>query len=134
MLENSVLGTLSADRKHRILSITAQTGSFGNAPAFAMAAADVLTDQTLSHSAAPLLTPVQIQDNAEFGLLDTTDAGGTQSNRRRLALNAGIGVILGIVAGLALAFLVEYLDTRLRDESDAERLLGVPVLGSIPRK
>ena len=34
---------------------------------------------------------------------------------------------------LALAFLIEYFDDRLRDGAEAERLTGVPVIGSIPR-
>ncbi len=43
---------------------------------------------------------------------------------------AGLGV--GLVAGLGAAFLAEYLDEKIRDAAEVERLTGVPVLGSIP--
>ena len=131
---DDVYTTLSAERKHRILTITAQTGVYGYAPAFANAAGDVLTAMSLQHAPAPALSAVQIQDKVQFGLLDSTNANGIRSSRTRGLINAGVGLALGLVAALALAFLIDYLDTRLRDESEAERLLGVPVLGAIPRK
>jgi capsular polysaccharide biosynthesis protein len=43
-----------------------------------------------------------------------------------------IKLALGIVAGLGLAFLVEYLDTTIRDRQEVERL-GLPVIVTIPR-
>lgn len=39
---------------------------------------------------------------------------------------------LGVIAGLGLAFLVEYLDPTLRGRDDLESL-GLPVVGSVPR-
>jgi capsular polysaccharide biosynthesis protein len=130
---DAVIGTLSADRKHRIMTITARSGNRGNADAIANAAADVLTNQTLNKGTAPSLSAVQIQDDAEFGLLDRSSANLVGSSRARSLIDAGVRLGLGIVAALALAFLIEYFDDRLRDGAEAERLTGVPVLGSIPR-
>jgi capsular polysaccharide biosynthesis protein len=48
---------------------------------------------------------------------------------------AGIIVLralVGLVLGLALAFLVDYLDASVRDRLDLERLGGLPVLAEIP--
>ena len=130
---DAVMGTLSADRKHRVLTITVNSGNPGRADAIANAAGDVLTNQTLNKAAAPSLTQVQIQDEVQFGLLDRSSANLVASSRNRAIIDAAVRLGLGIVAALALAFLIEYFDDRLRDGAEAERLTGVPVLGSIPR-
>jgi len=39
---------------------------------------------------------------------------------------------IGLVTGIALSFLFEYLDTRIKDEESMERVFGLPVLASIP--
>jgi succinoglycan biosynthesis transport protein ExoP len=46
--------------------------------------------------------------------------------------NAIIAVVLGLVLGVALAFLLDYLDRRIKDEKTLEIELGVPVLASVP--
>jgi len=43
------------------------------------------------------------------------------------------GVLLGIFLGVAVAFLLEFLDDRLKSKDDLERLLKIPVIGLIPR-
>ena len=42
-----------------------------------------------------------------------------------------IGLVLGAMLGIGIAFLLEYLDTTVKDEKDVEDLLGLPVLGGI---
>jgi len=51
-------------------------------------------------------------------------------NRVRLAV---MGCVMGIMLGLALVFMVEYLDHSLATVEDVERYLGLTVLGTIPR-
>jgi Mrp family chromosome partitioning ATPase/capsular polysaccharide biosynthesis protein len=46
--------------------------------------------------------------------------------------NAIIALVLGLVLGVALAFLLDYLDRRIKDEKMLETELGVPVLASVP--
>lgn len=46
-------------------------------------------------------------------------------------LNIAIGLVVGLMAGVGLAFLLEYLDNTVKNEQDIERLLELPVLGSI---
>jgi tyrosine-protein kinase Etk/Wzc len=43
-----------------------------------------------------------------------------------------LGVLVGLLLGLAAAFFLEYLDQTIKTPSDIERVLGVPVLGIIP--
>src|SRR5699024_4106237 len=46
-------------------------------------------------------------------------------------LNIAIAILLGAMLGVGLAFLLEYLDTKLRTEEDIEDKLGLPILGVI---
>jgi non-specific protein-tyrosine kinase len=46
--------------------------------------------------------------------------------------NAALGILIGLVFGLGMAFLYEYLDNTIKTSDEAEKLLGVPVLGLIP--
>ncbi|QPC47663.1 YveK family protein [Mangrovibacillus cuniculi] len=46
-------------------------------------------------------------------------------------LNIAIAIVVGLMAGVGLAFLLEYLDNTVKNEHDVERVLGLPVIGSI---
>jgi Mrp family chromosome partitioning ATPase len=46
--------------------------------------------------------------------------------------NAVLGLALGVVLGVGLAFLWEALDTRVRSAEDIARALGLPFLGRLP--
>jgi len=48
-------------------------------------------------------------------------------------LNVAVAGVLGIFAGVFLVFLREFLDTTLKTPQEVEELLGLPVLGQIPR-
>jgi len=48
-------------------------------------------------------------------------------------INIMIALIIGLMVGIGLAFLLEYLDNTIKDEREAERLLGLPVIGSVPK-
>lgn len=47
-------------------------------------------------------------------------------------LNIGLRTGLGFLAGLALVFLLHYLDSTIYDADDVERRLGIRVLGELP--
>ncbi|MDQ0232743.1 YveK family protein [Metabacillus malikii] len=46
-------------------------------------------------------------------------------------MNMAIALVVGLMAGVGLAFLLEYLDNTLKNEQDVENQLGLPVLGAI---
>ena len=50
----------------------------------------------------------------------------------RVMLNLALGVFLGIFGALGLAFFSEYLDDSLENPEQAEKVLQIPVLASIP--
>jgi capsular exopolysaccharide synthesis family protein len=53
--------------------------------------------------------------------------------RPRVQNNLILGLFLGVLGGLALAFLLEQLDTTVKSQADVEEKVGVPFLGILPR-
>ncbi|RHW32121.1 capsular biosynthesis protein [Neobacillus notoginsengisoli] len=49
----------------------------------------------------------------------------------RPLLNIAIALVVGLMAGVGVAFLLEYLDNTVKTEQDIDRILGLPVLGVI---
>ncbi len=70
-------------------------------------------------------TPVEIIEPAE---------PPTRPSSPLVVLNILLSVILGLGAGIVLAYFIEYLDTSVRTVDDVEQYLGLPVLGVIPQK
>ena len=50
----------------------------------------------------------------------------------RKLMNLLMGIILGLLGGVGMAFFAEYLDQTIKSPEDAEEKLGVSVLGMIP--
>ena len=50
----------------------------------------------------------------------------------RKKMNTILGGFIGLLVGLGLSFLLEYLDQSIKDPEEIERYLGLPVLGVIP--
>jgi capsular polysaccharide biosynthesis protein len=48
-------------------------------------------------------------------------------------LNMAIALVVGLMAGVGLAFLLEYLDNTIKTEEDIQNILQMPVLGVIPK-
>ncbi|MER2125816.1 Wzz/FepE/Etk N-terminal domain-containing protein [Solibacillus sp.] len=46
-------------------------------------------------------------------------------------LNVAIGLVLGLMVGVGLAFLLEFLDTTVKTEDDVEQLLNLPIIGLV---
>ncbi|MEM9491063.1 MAG: polysaccharide biosynthesis tyrosine autokinase [Myxococcota bacterium] len=51
----------------------------------------------------------------------------------RMSRNVGIAGVLSLVLALGLAFLLDIMDRTVKSPEDIERLVGAPVLGTIPR-
>ncbi|MCX6922202.1 MAG: polysaccharide biosynthesis tyrosine autokinase [Verrucomicrobia bacterium] len=72
----------------------------------------------------PKTMMVEIVDKATPGLRPV---------RPNKPLNIALGIIIGLVVGVGLAFFIEYLDTSVKTIDDVERSLQCPVLGVIPQ-
>ena len=51
----------------------------------------------------------------------------------KVGQNMAVAVAVGLVLGVGLAFLIEYLDTSVKTMHDIESALGIPVLAIIPK-
>jgi capsular polysaccharide biosynthesis protein len=117
-------GSMGADRKHRILTVHVTWEDQAQLVDIANAAARVLRERS-----------------ADFlGQLGTTDADirlidppvvlpADQSLKEKLDLP--IRLFLALLAGVALAFLLDYLDDTVHDRAEVEAM-GLAVLGEIP--
>lgn len=72
-------------------------------------------------------TPVEIIEAAE-------PSADNRPVSPKLMLNILLSLVLGLAAGVGLAYFIEYLDTSVKTVDDVERHLGLPVLGVIPQK
>jgi succinoglycan biosynthesis transport protein ExoP len=70
-------------------------------------------------------TPVEIIESAE-------PPAENRPVSPKLMLNILLSLVLGVAAGVGLAYFIEYLDTSVKTVDDVERHLGLPVLGVIP--
>ncbi len=70
-------------------------------------------------------TPVELVDPAETPVRPIGP---------RHIFNIIVGLVIGLIGGLGIAFFIEYLDTSVKTVDDVERYLGLPVIGIIPQK
>ncbi|MDP1443094.1 YveK family protein [Priestia megaterium] len=73
------------------------------------------------------IKPIMNVDNVSI----LTKAGAGSLIKPNLLLNMALALAVGLIAGVGLAFLLEYLDTTIKNDKDVEEHLGLPVLGSI---
>jgi len=76
-----------------------------------------------------LETMLALQTSNAFVVRTASTAGQVQPRPVR---DSALGLLLGIVLGLGLAFLREALDTRVRSADDVAQQLGVPLLARVP--
>jgi capsular exopolysaccharide synthesis family protein len=67
---------------------------------------------------------VQVVDKAQVPLFPY---------KPKIPLNAAIGLVAGLVLGLALVFLIESFDDSIKFADEVEKTLAVPLLGVIPK-
>lgn len=74
---------------------------------------------------------LQSSDVSNLTIVETADLPEqpVKPNKKR---NFLLSIVLGLFGGVGLAFFLEYLDQTIRNEEDAERLLGYPVIAVVP--
>ncbi|MBI5878404.1 MAG: hypothetical protein HZB53_12215 [Chloroflexi bacterium] len=120
-----VQGTANTQKQHRILTLSLSGGDRQQVTAIADCAAKVLRENNAKYFAQlnTYRASIQIIDGPNV-------AEATSDLRGRLDLP--IRLALAVVAGIALAFLIDYLDDSVRGARDVEAL-GLSVVGEIPR-
>jgi capsular polysaccharide biosynthesis protein len=119
-------GVIFASREHRIMTVTATWGERDQAQAIAEAVGAAVEDGGADYF--PQLVGVE----ARAVLIDGPGIGQVGRSLKD-KLDLPIRLFVALVAGVALAFLWDYLDDTVRDRTEIEAL-GVPILGEIPQE
>jgi capsular polysaccharide biosynthesis protein len=119
-------GAIFASREHRIMTVTITWGDRAEVQAIAEAVAAELENVRADYF--PQLAGV----GARAVLIDGPGIGEVGPGLRD-RLELPIRLLIALVAGVALAFLWDYLDDSIRGRAEVEAL-GVPLLAEIPRR
>ena len=134
-------GTFSSTRAHSLVTVSATWSSPAGAWAIANAVGEVSTanictylgyvvSKEASCSTTIDATTPAVTARVVSTATDPARVPGISASKQTFFV---ILLLLALVVGIALAFLVEYLDDRIRNKDDAQRLLQLPVYGEVPR-
>lgn len=115
--------TVNNENQSQVINITVEDESPIDAEIIANEVATVFSNNILDIMS---VDNVSILTQAEIG--DDPSPVSPQP-----LVNIAIGVILGALVGLGIAFLRAFIDKRIQTEEDVEKYLDMPVLGTIPR-
>jgi capsular polysaccharide biosynthesis protein len=125
LLGRPVDGALENEKAHKLMQFTVTADDADAAVALGKAVAEVLTDPQSS------FYQLFVTYNPTVTLVDEVRAEAAVP-ASRVALYMLLRVLLALVAGLGLAFLLEYLDDTVRSAREVESVTGLPVLAEIP--
>jgi capsular polysaccharide biosynthesis protein len=121
----AIQGATSAGKLHRILTVQITWGNADELERIANAVVQVMTEH------AGLYFAQFGTDSAVVSVIDPPSIGQVGASLRQ-RLDLPLRLILALLAGVALTFLLDYLDDTVRDRTDLEAL-ALPILGEIPR-
>ena len=113
--------TVSSEQNSQVLNIDVQDENPQTALAIANKVADVFQREIVN---------IMNVDNVTILAVAEADDNIVPVKPQPI-LNIAIGLVIGLMAGIGLAFLLEYLDSTIETEQDVEKYLNIPVLGVI---
>jgi capsular polysaccharide biosynthesis protein len=124
----SVMDATRAKKTHRFIDITITTPTFDEGQQIAGSISRILQDP--AHLAIYLKALTAY--NTQMAIVTPPDTHRANSVVG-LVSEIGLRTVIGLLVGVGLAFLVDYVDPSLRSRQETEALLEMPVLGEIPR-
>jgi capsular polysaccharide biosynthesis protein len=119
--ELNAMITVGSEKDSQVLNITVQNPDAAVATDIANTTAKVFQNEI-----------VKIMSVDNVSILAQAKTKENQSPiKPQKALNIAIALVVGLMAGVGLSFLLEYLDNTIKNEMDVEKVLGLPVLGAI---
>ncbi|MGH8586420.1 MAG: GumC family protein [Gammaproteobacteria bacterium] len=94
---------------------------------------EVDTNRTLYEGLLQRLKEVGVVGGVSLNNLSVIDAAEVGPFKPNVPLNLLLGILLGLLGGIGLAFLFEHLDDTVKLPEDLERLAQLPVLGILPK-
>jgi len=132
---------LSATRVHSLVTINTDWSTPTGAWAIANAIGEVsvanigtylnyeIKNSAIQNSTGNFVPP-QVSARVISAASDSITVAGSSSNKLTLYF---LMLLVALALGIALTFLLDYLDDRIRSKDDVTQLLGIPVCAVIPR-
>ncbi|MGM0804988.1 MAG: YveK family protein [Bacillota bacterium] len=115
--------SVNSEQNSQVFSLTIQDEDPAQAVKLANAISDTFSKEVpsiMKVDNVKILAPAVLKDNPS-------------PIKPKPLLNIAIALVVGLMAGVGIAFLLEYLDNTIKTEEDIQKVLGLPVLGSIPK-
>ena len=137
----AIKGSLTVGRAHNLVTVNASWNTSAGAWAIAHAIGEVVvahvneyTDYVVTTDTTGTATPAPnrpiVAAKIIIGATDAATIAGSQASKPTLLL---VLVLVALLIGIALAFLIEYLDDRIRKTDDVVQLLQLPIYGEVPQ-
>jgi capsular polysaccharide biosynthesis protein len=124
----TIMSATRTKKTHRFIDIAITTPTFDEGSAIAASISRILADQ--AHLAQYLQALTAYNTHMSIVTPPVTHRANTLPG---LVSEIGLRTLIGLLVGVGLAFLVDYLDPTVRTREEAERLLELPIVGEIPR-
>lgn len=115
--------TVGSEKDSQVVNIAVQDPSAENAAQIANSVANVFQEE---------IVKIMSVDNVSI-LAKATVSDNQAPIKPNPKLNIAIALVVGLMAGVGLAFLLEYFDNTIKTEQDIERILELPLLGVISK-
>jgi capsular polysaccharide biosynthesis protein len=122
----AIQGATSSGKLHRILTVQVQWHDQAELEHIANAITEILGSGSATYF-AQLST-----ENAVVSLIDPPQIAIVGPSLRQ-RLDLPLRLLLAMTAGIALTFLMDYLDRSIRDRDDLQQM-GIPILAEIPAR
>ncbi|MFB3170030.1 Wzz/FepE/Etk N-terminal domain-containing protein [Neobacillus sp. 179-C4.2 HS] len=113
--------TVGSEKDSQVVNISVQDADAALAASIANKTADVFQTE---------IVKIMNVDNVSV-LAKATVLENQSPIKPQPLLNVAIAIVVGLMAGVGLAFLLEYFDNTVKNEQDIEKILGLPILGVI---
>jgi capsular exopolysaccharide synthesis family protein len=123
-----------SDVRAKIIDLGSRLGSAGDATKNYDVQAELQIATGLYTTLAEKYETLKVQEQLEVGSGSVVEAAAidTVAVSPKPLRNGALGLAVGLVFGLGMAFLAEYLDNTIKSAEEAQELFGAPVLGNIP--
>jgi capsular polysaccharide biosynthesis protein len=125
----TIMSVTRTKKTHRFIDVTITTSTFEEGALIAGSIGRILQDQ--AHLAQYLQALTAYNTHMSIVTPPATHRANTPLG---LVSEIALRTLIGLLVGIGLAFLVDYVDPSLRTREEAERVLQMPVLGEIPRQ
>jgi len=120
-------GLIVSETKHRIVRLNISWGNPDELAEIGRAVGQAMQQDILKYF------PQAGESRIQITIIDVSGPRVTNPQSLRQTLDLPIRIILALAAGIALTFLLDYLDDSVRGRAELEAM-GIPVLAEVPKK